>query len=84
MGSDSAAAPGTLAELIPSWRRHLRAANYSPRTIVSYISSAERFNDFLSSTGAPSKVEALSTRDVEAAPGLRHHACPSQYRPSTR
>ena len=66
MGSDAAAAPGTLAELIPSWRRHLRAANYSPKTIVSYISSAESFSAFVADGGAPPRVEALSTRDVEA------------------
>jgi site-specific recombinase XerD len=66
MDPNRAAAPGTLEELIPSWRRHLRAANYSPKTIVSYISSAERFSDFLSEGGVPPQVTALSTRDVEA------------------
>ena len=66
MGSDAAAAPGTLAELIPSWRRHLRAANYSPKTIVSYIHTAELFSTFLADEGASPMVEALSTTDVEA------------------
>ncbi|MEK6441863.1 tyrosine-type recombinase/integrase [Pseudonocardia sp. T1-2H] len=32
-----------LAELIPDWRRHLRAVNRAPRTIDSYVEAAERF-----------------------------------------
>ena len=34
---------GDLAGLLPSWRRHLRAENKSPRTIQSYSEAAEQF-----------------------------------------
>jgi hypothetical protein len=36
--------------LLPSWRRHLRARNFSPKTITAYLSTAERFLDFLKSS----------------------------------
>jgi len=32
-----------LVDLIPEWRRHLRARNRAPRTIDSYVEAAERF-----------------------------------------
>lgn len=73
------AAPGTLDELIPSWRRHLRAANYSPKTIVSYVSSAERFSGFLTQAGQPPQVASITTRDVEAF--IEDQL--GRYRPST-
>jgi site-specific recombinase XerD len=79
MDPNRAAAPGTLEELIPSWRRHLRAANYSPKTIVSYISSAERFSDFLIEDGEPPLVSSLTTRNVEAF--MEDQL--GRYRPST-
>jgi len=43
MGSVTAArvAAPTLLEVIPSFQRHLRAENKSPRTIQSYRSSAK-------------------------------------------
>ena len=36
-----------LAELIPSFERHLRAKNLAPRTIVSYVEAAHLFDDWL-------------------------------------
>ena len=38
----------TLASLLDSWVRHLRAANLSPRTIQSYGEAAGQFLDHLS------------------------------------
>ena len=32
-----------MIELIPDWRRHLKARNLSPSTITAYIYSAEQF-----------------------------------------
>ncbi|MGH8888045.1 MAG: hypothetical protein ACRDYX_23410 [Egibacteraceae bacterium] len=35
-----------LPSLVISWRRHLRAANLSPRTIASYTEGAQRYLDY--------------------------------------
>jgi hypothetical protein len=42
-----------LESLLASWRRHLRARNFSPKTITAYLSTAERFLDFLRAAGMP-------------------------------
>lgn len=51
--SPSSAAPDSLTTLLPSWQRHLRAANLAPRTIQSYGEAADRFRAFLSAHGVP-------------------------------
>jgi site-specific recombinase XerD len=66
MGSPRPALPGSLEELLPSWKRHLRAANYSPKTIVSYATSAQRLLEFLLQAGMPSKASSLLPEHVEA------------------
>jgi site-specific recombinase XerD len=55
-----------LAGLLPSWRRHLRAENKSPRTIQSYTEAAEQFCAFLTDSGIPSAVARLTREHVEA------------------
>lgn len=55
-----------LPHLLPSWKRHLRAANLSPRTIQSYGEAAEQFAAFLTSTGAPAEPADLSREHVES------------------
>jgi len=37
----------SLDALVPSWTRHLRAANLSPRTVQSYGEAARRLGAFL-------------------------------------
>jgi site-specific recombinase XerD len=57
---------GDLAGLVPSWRRHLRAENKSPRTIQSYGEAAEQFQAFLINMGMPTAVGKLTREHVEA------------------
>lgn len=49
--SPQVTAPDSLAALLPSWQRHLRAANLAPRTVQSYAEAAEQFGGFLASRG---------------------------------
>lgn len=55
-----------LADLLPSWRRHLRAANLAPRTVQSYLETAEQFVGFLGGHGLPNAVTALRREHVAA------------------
>ncbi len=57
---------GELTGLLPSWRRHLRAENKSPRTIQSYTEAAEQFSAFLTDRGMPTAVTKLTRDHVEA------------------
>ncbi len=57
---------GDLAGLVPSFRRHLRAANRSERTIEVYVSSAEAFAHFLVEQGMPSVAADVHREHVEA------------------
>lgn len=59
-------APGDLERLIPSWERHLRAANFSPKTIVAYMTGARQFLAFLRLKGMPSDCPAICREHVEA------------------
>jgi site-specific recombinase XerC len=52
--------------LLPSWRRHLRARNFSPKTITAYLSTAERFLDFLKAAGMPTSTVGIRREHVEA------------------
>lgn len=71
--------PGSLEELLPSWKRHLRAANYSPKTITSYTTSAERLLEYLNAAGAPSAVTAIRPEHIE---GLMEDQL-ARFKPST-
>ena len=57
---------GDLATLIPSFRRHLRASNLSPRTVRGYTDSTELFRRFLVEHGMPTAVSAIAREHVEA------------------
>jgi site-specific recombinase XerD len=56
----------SLDALVPSWTRHLRAANLSPRTVQSYAESARRMGAFLDQRGMPSEVSSIRREHVEA------------------
>jgi site-specific recombinase XerD len=58
--------PGTLTQLLPSWRRHLRAANYSPKTIASYLGGAERLLQFLRDRGMPIEAGSITREHLES------------------
>lgn len=56
----------SLDALIPSWSRHLRAANLAPRTIQSYSEAATSLGAFLADTGMPAEVGSIRREHVEA------------------
>jgi len=56
----------SLDALLPSWARHLRAANLSPRTIQSYGEAARRLDAFLAERGMPTGVGSIRREHVEA------------------
>lgn len=57
---------GTVAGLIPSWERSLRASNRAPRTIDAYTEAARLFADYLVAQGMPTDVTAIHREHVEA------------------
>jgi site-specific recombinase XerD len=61
-----ATAVGDLRALLPSWRRHLRAANLSPKTITSYTTGAEQLLAYLEAVGMPTDAAAIRREHVEA------------------
>jgi len=69
----------SLEELLPSWKRHLRAANYSPKTIVSYTTSAERLLQFLAAAGASTVASEIQPSDLE---GFMQNQL-ERYKPAT-
>jgi len=55
----------TIADLLPSWERSLRARNLAPRTIASYVEAATRFDDWLTrERGAPVPLDGIRHSDV--------------------
>lgn len=68
MGSVTAArvAAPTLLDVIPSFQRHLRAENKSPRTIKSYTEAVRRLHDFCSANGMPLEVVNITSEHIEA------------------
>jgi site-specific recombinase XerD len=57
---------GDLAGLLPSWRRHLRAANLADQTVTSYIAAGEQLAAFLADRGMPTVVGAIRREHIEA------------------
>lgn len=55
------AADQPLTDLIPSWRRSLRASNRSERTIDSYLLAADQLTDYLVAEGLP-----LAASEIQA------------------
>lgn len=66
MAKSKGSMAGSLEELLPSWKRHLRAANYSPKTIASYTTSTERLIEFLHGRGEGSTIAQLAAKHIEA------------------
>ena len=62
----TAVSVGDLSGLLPSWARHLRAENKSPRTVQSYLEAAEQFLAFLRQAGMPTEAAKLRREHVEA------------------
>lgn len=56
---------GDLETHIPSFRRHLRATNLSPRTVRGYCDSCELVRRFLIQNGIPTTVTAIAREHVE-------------------
>jgi site-specific recombinase XerC len=57
---------GDVRTLLPSWLRHLRAENKSPRTVQSYEEAALQFATFLADMGMPTQVAKLRREHIEA------------------
>lgn len=67
-----------LRELLPDWRRHLRAANKAPSTINSYLGVGEEFVGFLIAQGMPTAASAITREHIE------HYLVHLQERPNLR
>jgi hypothetical protein len=55
-----------LIDLLPSFQRHLRAENKSPRTVQSYTEAVRRLHDFLTERGMPVAVASITREHVDA------------------
>jgi site-specific recombinase XerD len=55
-----------VSALLPSWRRHLRAENKSPRTVQSYEESVLQFEAYLHRAGMPTDITKIVREHVEA------------------
>ncbi len=81
-----------LASLVPSFQRHLRAANKSPATITSYTYAAEGLATFLADRGMPtdplnikrehieSYIEDLLAHRSAATASQRYRSCQQLFR----
>ncbi|MCU1453847.1 MAG: integrase family protein [Acidimicrobiales bacterium] len=61
--------PRTLPDvesLLPSWQRHLRAANLSPRTIQSYVEAGTQLAAFLNAAGMPTSPTGIAREHIES------------------
>lgn len=65
MPSESTTADPTLEELLPSWRRALKAENKSPRTIQSYFLAADQLVDFLHDQDHSTIATKVSHREIQ-------------------
>lgn len=57
---------GSIGSLTPSFLRHLRATNKSPKTIRTYRDAATQLGTFLAQAGMPTNVTAIRREHVEA------------------
>lgn len=60
------ASVGQLADLLPSWRLHLQAANLAPRTVQSYLEAGGQLVGFLAERGMPATAAGVAREHVEA------------------
>jgi hypothetical protein len=68
-----------LETLLPSWQRHLRAANLSPRTITAYLSTGQTLVPFLRAVGMPTAASGIRREHLETF----IEAQLARFRPST-
>jgi site-specific recombinase XerD len=54
-----------LLDLVPSFERHLRAENKSPRTISSYTEAVRRLHDYCAANGMPLEVSSITAEHIE-------------------
>jgi site-specific recombinase XerD len=68
MTSETTAASvvGDLATLVPDFGRHLRSENKSPKTIRSYVESAEQLLAFFGQRGMPTEVVKVRREHIDA------------------
>jgi site-specific recombinase XerD len=57
---------GDVRTLVPSWARHLRAANRAPKTVQTYLEGAEQLCRFLEERGMPTQAGSVTREHVEA------------------
>src|SRR3981081_4681393 len=57
---------GDIGPSIDSFRRHLRASNAAPRTIMTYLEGATQLADFLAAQGMPTDIVGIRREHVEA------------------
>jgi hypothetical protein len=67
-----AASVGELALLAESFRRALKAANRSPRTVETYLEAVKQLDAFLARTGGPRAVREIRREHVEGRRVARH------------
>lgn len=56
---------GTIRHRIDSWRRHLNAANLSPKTVSLYITTAGKLATWLENRGDPRLVTEIGKEQIE-------------------
>jgi site-specific recombinase XerD len=66
MSTVTAESVGDLATLIPSFQRHLKATNKSPRTITGYTEASTQLLAFLSEHGFSTEVAKINRDGVES------------------
>lgn len=64
------AVTGDLAINAASFRRHLRAANVSPNTVLAYVGAVEQLADYLAEQGMPTDVASIK-REHAVSDGRR-------------
>lgn len=69
---------GDLSELLPDWRRHLRATNRAASTVRRYEKDARAFLAFLVDNGMPTRADAITREHLE------HFLADEQSRPRRR
>jgi site-specific recombinase XerD len=69
---------GDLSELLPDWRRHLRAANRAESTVRRYEKDARSLLAFLTENGMPTRAESITREHLE------HFLADEQSRPRQR
>lgn len=63
--NDPAITVGHVRHRIDSWRRHLNAANLSPKTVHLYTATASKLADWLEDNGGPLMVAEIGREHIE-------------------